>query len=64
MFMFLLVQLITAGEALRHPWFSEVPLPKSKDFMPTFPAHNDKDRYNDIPIPRPYYKVQQCLIEQ
>ncbi|KAJ1696571.1 hypothetical protein LUZ63_005083 [Rhynchospora breviuscula] len=35
---------ISAEEALRHPWFSEVPLPKSKDFMPTFPAHNDKDR--------------------
>ncbi|KAJ3696894.1 hypothetical protein LUZ61_000599 [Rhynchospora tenuis] len=35
---------ISAEEALSHPWFSEVPLPKSKDFMPTFPAHNDKDR--------------------
>ncbi|KAF3337939.1 cyclin-dependent kinase G-2-like isoform X2 [Carex littledalei] len=35
---------ISAEEALRHPWFSEVPLPKSRDFMPTFPAHNDKDR--------------------
>ncbi|XP_078171899.1 cyclin-dependent kinase G-2-like [Carex rostrata] len=35
---------ISAKEALRHPWFSEVPLPKSRDFMPTFPAHNDKDR--------------------
>ncbi|KAJ3691637.1 hypothetical protein LUZ61_020801 [Rhynchospora tenuis] len=35
---------ITADEALRHPWFEEVPLPKSKDFMPTFPAHNNKDR--------------------
>ncbi|KAJ4802298.1 Cyclin-dependent kinase 2 [Rhynchospora pubera] len=35
---------ITAEEALKHPWFSELPLPKSKDFMPTFPAHNNKDR--------------------
>ncbi|KAJ4776173.1 Cyclin-dependent kinase 2 [Rhynchospora pubera] len=35
---------ITAEEALRHPWFIELPLPKSKDFMPTFPAHNNKDR--------------------
>ncbi|GER49004.1 protein kinase-like protein [Striga asiatica] len=26
-----------AGEALAHRWFREVPLPKDKDFMPTFP---------------------------
>ncbi|KAJ3675441.1 hypothetical protein LUZ60_004483 [Juncus effusus] len=35
---------ITAEEALKHPWFIEVPLPKSKDFMPTFPSLNEKDR--------------------
>lgn len=35
---------ITSEEALNHAWFSEVPLPKSKDFMPTFPAVNAKDR--------------------
>lgn len=29
---------ITAEEALNHRWFQEVPLPKSKDFMPTFPV--------------------------
>ncbi|KAF6148953.1 hypothetical protein GIB67_026698 [Kingdonia uniflora] len=28
---------ITAKDALNHEWFREVPLPKSKDFMPTFP---------------------------
>jgi serine/threonine protein kinase len=27
---------ITAQEALQHPFFSEPPLPKSTDFMPTF----------------------------
>lgn len=31
---------ITAEEALNHHWFREVPLPKSKDFMPTFPVDN------------------------
>ncbi|KAL1203984.1 Cyclin-dependent kinase G1 [Cardamine amara subsp. amara] len=28
---------LTVEEALNHGWFREVPLPKSKDFMPTFP---------------------------
>ncbi|CAA0834026.1 Protein kinase superfamily protein [Striga hermonthica] len=32
-----------AGEALAHRWFREVPLPKDKDFMPTFPPkHCDR----------------------
>ncbi|CAA6660084.1 unnamed protein product [Spirodela intermedia] len=35
---------ITADAALNHEWFCEVPLPKSKDFMPTFPAQNAQDR--------------------
>ncbi|KAJ0493584.1 putative protein-serine/threonine kinase CMGC-CDK-PITSLRE family [Helianthus annuus] len=35
---------ITAEEALNHEWFREVPLPKSKDFMPTFPAQHAQDR--------------------
>ncbi|KAL9261605.1 Cyclin-dependent kinase G-2-like protein [Drosera capensis] len=30
---------ISAEEALDHSWFREAPLPKSKEFMPTFPAH-------------------------
>ncbi|XP_024007627.1 cyclin-dependent kinase G1 isoform X2 [Eutrema salsugineum] len=28
---------LTVEEALNHGWFHEVPLPKSQDFMPTFP---------------------------
>ncbi|KAJ6834766.1 cyclin-dependent kinase G-2 isoform X1 [Iris pallida] len=35
---------ITAEAALEHSWFTEVPLPKSKDFMPTFPAQHAQDR--------------------
>ncbi|KAI3981676.1 hypothetical protein MKX01_020619 [Papaver californicum] len=35
---------ITAEDALNHQWFREVPLPKSKDFMPTFPAQHAQDR--------------------
>ncbi|XP_013591643.1 PREDICTED: cyclin-dependent kinase G-2 [Brassica oleracea var. oleracea] len=35
---------ITVDDALKHEWFSEVPLPKSKDFMPTFPAQHSQDR--------------------
>ncbi|KAK1294341.1 Cyclin-dependent kinase G-2 [Acorus calamus] len=35
---------ITAEAALQHEWFREVPLPKSKDFMPTFPAQHAQDR--------------------
>ncbi|KAI8031683.1 Cyclin-dependent kinase G-2 [Camellia lanceoleosa] len=31
---------ITAEDALKHEWFREVPLPKSKEFMPTFPNFN------------------------
>ena len=38
------VQRISADAALQHQWFHEVPLPKSKDFMPTFPALNELDR--------------------
>ncbi|KAH7835814.1 hypothetical protein Vadar_030114 [Vaccinium darrowii] len=35
---------ITAEDALKHEWFHEVPLPKSKEFMPTFPAQHAQDR--------------------
>ncbi|CAA2996511.1 cyclin-dependent kinase G-2-like isoform X1 [Olea europaea subsp. europaea] len=35
---------ITAEAALKHEWFQEVPLPKSKEFMPTFPAQHVQDR--------------------
>ena len=39
------MQRISADDALNHEWFREVPLPKTKDFMPTFPALNEQDRY-------------------
>jgi len=39
------MQRITAEAALNHEWFREVPLPKSKEFMPTFPAQHAQDRY-------------------
>ncbi|KAG8383277.1 hypothetical protein BUALT_Bualt05G0167800 [Buddleja alternifolia] len=35
---------ISAEAALNHEWFHEVPLPKSKEFMPTFPAQHAQDR--------------------
>ncbi|KAL9164725.1 hypothetical protein ABFS82_06G122800 [Erythranthe guttata] len=35
---------ITAEAALVHEWFREIPLPKSKEFMPTFPARHEQDR--------------------
>ncbi|GAV68243.1 Pkinase domain-containing protein, partial [Cephalotus follicularis] len=31
---------ITAAAALNHEWFHEVPLPKCKEFMPTFPPQH------------------------
>ncbi|KAF9667992.1 hypothetical protein SADUNF_Sadunf15G0080500 [Salix dunnii] len=34
---------ITADDALNHPWFHEVPLPKSKESMPTFPPAKSKN---------------------
>lgn len=41
------LQRITAEAALSHEWFREVPLPKSKDFMPTFPAQHAQDRFSN-----------------
>ncbi|XP_006352417.1 cyclin-dependent kinase G-2-like isoform X4 [Solanum tuberosum] len=35
---------LSADAALNHEWFREVPLPKSKEFMPTFPAQHAQDR--------------------
>ncbi|XWS63823.1 hypothetical protein CRYUN_Cryun06bG0135100 [Craigia yunnanensis] len=35
---------LTAEAALNHEWFREVPLPKTKAFMPTFPAQHAQDR--------------------
>ena len=33
---------LTAAEALRHPFFSENPLPKDPDLMPNFPSCTPK----------------------
>lgn len=46
----MVMQRITAEDALKHEWFHEVPLPKSKDFMPTFPAQHAQDRYFELMI--------------
>lgn len=35
---------ISSEDALNHEWFSELPLPKSKEFMPTCPPLNEHDR--------------------
>ncbi|URE27132.1 Cyclin-dependent kinase, partial [Musa troglodytarum] len=35
---------ITVEAAINHRWFCEVPLPKSKEFMPTYPAQHAQDR--------------------
>uniref|UniRef100_A0A6N2K4G4 cyclin-dependent kinase n=1 Tax=Salix viminalis TaxID=40686 RepID=A0A6N2K4G4_SALVM len=35
---------ITADDALNHPWFHEVPLPKSKESMPTYSPQYAKKR--------------------
>ncbi|XP_065873519.1 cyclin-dependent kinase G-2-like [Euphorbia lathyris] len=35
---------LTAEAALNHPWFNEVPLPKSKAFMPTYPPQYARNR--------------------
>ncbi|KAM3238469.1 cyclin-dependent kinase G-2 isoform X1 [Capsicum annuum] len=35
---------ITIDDALNHEWFCEVPLPKSKEFMPTFPTQHAQDK--------------------
>lgn len=39
-----IMQRITADAALNHGWFNEVPLPKSREFMPTFPPQYAKIR--------------------
>ncbi|CAO2046475.1 unnamed protein product [Urochloa humidicola] len=50
---------ISADDALNHEWFREVPLPKTKDFMPTFPALNEQDRRI-----KKYMKSPDPLLEQ
>ena len=46
------LQRYTVDAALKHDWFREVPLPKSKEFMPTFPAQHAQDRYSNYTILR------------
>ncbi|TXG51310.1 hypothetical protein EZV62_023834 [Acer yangbiense] len=36
---------ITVDDALNHDWFREVPLPKSQEFMPTFPPQHARNRH-------------------
>ena len=36
-------------QALAHPWFAEIPLPKEKDLLPTRPALNDASRRGVAP---------------
>ena len=37
-------QRITAEEALKHPWFKELPLPEKVEDMPNFPSLNEMSR--------------------
>ncbi|KAL8215941.1 hypothetical protein R6Q57_022778 [Mikania cordata] len=52
------VKRITAEATLNHEWFREVPLPKSKDFMPTFPAQHA----HDSPSPGPNNPVRMLVV--
>ncbi|XP_074560639.1 cyclin-dependent kinase G-2-like [Curcuma longa] len=57
---------ITAEAALNHLWFQEVPLPKSKEFMPTFPAQHAQDRRlrRIMKSPDPLAEQQQKELQQ
>jgi len=55
---------ISADDALNHEWFREVPLPKTKDFMPTFPALNEQDRRIKKYMKSPDPLVEQQMKEQ
>jgi len=59
-----LMQRISADDALNHEWFREVPLPKTKDFMPTFPALNEQDRRIKKYMKSPDPLVEQQMKEQ
>ena len=39
---------MTSEEALRNEWFREAPLSKSKEFIPTYLARHDHDRYDAL----------------
>ena len=36
-------QRLSAGNALKHPWFSEQPYPCPDELMPTFTKRSDED---------------------
>ncbi|PWZ04150.1 hypothetical protein Zm00014a_036844 [Zea mays] len=55
---------ISAADALNHEWFREVPLPKMKEFMPTFPALNEQDRRIKRYMKSPDPLVEQQMKEQ
>ncbi|TVU03512.1 hypothetical protein EJB05_50950 [Eragrostis curvula] len=55
---------ISADAALNHEWFREVPLPKTKDFMPTFRALNEQDRRFKQYVKSPDPLEEQLLKEQ
>nr|WNT93103.1 CDKG1-1 protein [Phyllostachys edulis] len=55
---------ISADAALKHEWFCEVPLPKSKDCMPTFPALNEQDRRIEKYMKSPDPLEEQRMKEQ
>ncbi|KAL2916188.1 hypothetical protein HK105_204279 [Polyrhizophydium stewartii] len=44
-------QRITAEEALRHPFFTNNPLPKNPDLFPSFPSKAAGERRHKIPVP-------------
>ncbi|PPS05402.1 hypothetical protein GOBAR_AA15263 [Gossypium barbadense] len=54
---------ITAEAALNHEWFCEVPLPKTKAFMPTFPAQHAQDRRIRRMLKSPDPLEEQCRKE-
>ncbi|KAG8071342.1 hypothetical protein GUJ93_ZPchr0006g46377 [Zizania palustris] len=55
---------ISADDALNHEWFCELPLPRSKDFMPTFPALNEQDRRFKKHMKSPDPLEEQLMKEQ
>ncbi|XP_051120854.1 cyclin-dependent kinase G-2-like [Andrographis paniculata] len=57
---------ITAEAALNHEWFREVPLPKAREFMPTYPAQNAQDRHvrRVIKSPDPLEELRRKEIQQ
>ncbi|CAM0945354.1 unnamed protein product [Alopecurus aequalis] len=55
---------ISADAALKHEWFREVPLPQSRDLMPTFPSQNEQDRRMRKRVKSPDPLEEQRMKEQ